>query len=112
MTKFKLDYFTATVKRLWTYTTDENWNKKSIYGEQIIATVKWYLSPVGSNNQDVWLDRFWQVRNFECNAPLDVKESDIMTIDGVDYEVKSFARVRWIRIDRVRVVLVLPKNQW
>jgi len=111
MTMFQLDYSTATVKRLSQYTTDANGNKKSQYSETVIATVKWYLSPVSSSNQDVWLDRFGQAWNFECNAPLDVKESDIMTIDGVDYEVKSFAHVKWIMIDRVRVVLVLPKNE-
>lgn len=109
MQQFKLDYFTASVKRLW-YTTDASGNKKSTY-TTTSTSVKWYLSPVWTNNQDVWLDRFGQVRNFECNAPFDVKESDIMTIDGVDYEVKSFAHVKWIQIDRVRVVLVLPKNE-
>lgn len=107
--KFKLDYYTATVKRL-AYTTDENWNKKSWY----VATwtsVKWYLAPTSQNNSDVGLDRYWQVRDFECNYPFDVKESDILTINGVDYQVKSFAHVKWIQIDRVRVVLVLPKNE-
>lgn len=110
MSIFKLDYYTATVKRLW-YTTDSNGNKKSWYQTTEI-TAKWYLSPASSSNQDVWLDRFWQVRNFECDYPFDVKESDIVEIDGTEYQVKSFARAKGIRIDRVRVVLVLPKNEW
>ncbi len=105
-----LDYYEATVKRLQ-YTTDTNGNKKSKYvATEISAT--WYLSPESSRNQDVWLDRFWQVRNFECDAPFEVKESDILTIDGTDYQVKSFAHVKGITIDRIRVVLVLPKNEW
>ena len=107
---FQLDYSTATVKRL-IYSTDSSGNSKSSYSTTW-TSVKWYLSPVSTSNQDVWLDRFGQARNFECDAPFDVKESDIVSIDGVDYEVKSFARVKWIMIDRVRVVLVLPKNQW
>lgn len=109
MTTFQLDYYTATVKRL-SYSTDSSWNKKSTYASTG-SSVKWYLAPAWSNNQDVWLDRYGQVRNFECNAPFDVKESDILTIGTVDYEVKSFAHVKWINIDRIRVVLVLPKNQ-
>jgi hypothetical protein len=40
-----------------------------------------------------------------------VKESDILQIDGTNYQVKSFARAKGIRIDRVRCVLVLAKNQ-
>lgn len=108
MTIFKLDYYVATIKRL-EYTTNSKGNKKATYKETGTIT-KGYLSPAWTNNQDVWLDRFGQVWNFECNAPLDVKESDIMVIDGVEYEVKSFARIKWIVIDRVRVVLVLPKN--
>ena len=110
MTIFKLDYYTATVMRL-VYATDSHGNKKSTYQPTEI-TAKWYLSPASSNNQDVWLDRFWQVRNFECNYPFAVKESDILQIDGTNYQVKSFARAKGIRIDRVRVVLVLAKNQW
>ena len=109
MTKFKLDYYTGTVKRL-VYTVDSSGNSKSSY----ISTwnsAKWYLSPASSNNSDVGLDRYWQIRNFECNAPFDIRESDILTIDNVDYEVKSFAHVKGIRIDRIRVVLVLPKNE-
>jgi hypothetical protein len=34
-----------------------------------------------------------------------------VTIDGTDYQVKSFAHVKGIMIDRIRVVLVLPKNE-
>ena len=109
MTKFQLDYYTATVKRL-TYTTDTSGNKKSTYSATW-TSVKWYLSPEWTNNQDVWLDRFGQVRNFECDAPFDVKESDIVSINSVDYEVKAVAHVKWITIDRIRVVLVLPKNE-
>ena len=109
MTMFQLDYYTATVKRL-SYSTDTSGNKKSIYASTG-TSVKWYLAPASSNNSDVGLDRYWQVRNFECNAPFDIKESDILTIDNVDYEVKSFAHVKGIMIDRIRVVLVLPKNQ-
>jgi len=109
MTLFKLDYYTATLMRL-VYSTDSNGNKKSTY-EATEITAKGYLSPVSSNNQDVWLNRFWQVWNFECDYPFDVKESDIIQIDWVNYQVKSFAHVKWIRIDRVRVVLVLPKNE-
>ena len=108
MSLFKLDYYTATVKRL-TYTTDASGNKKSSYSATW-TSAKWYLSPSSPNNQDVWLNRFWQLWNFECDYPFDVKESDLLTIDNTDYQVKSFARVKWIRIDRVRVVLVLPKN--
>ena len=104
-----LDYYDATVKRLQ-YTTDDNGNKKSEYVTTDISAT-WYLSPEWTRNQDVWLDRFGQVRNFECDAPFDVKESDIVSIDWTDYQVKSFARVKGIMIDRVRVVLVLPKNE-
>ena len=106
---FQLDYSTATVHRL-VYATDSSGNKKSTYTSTGV-TVKWYLSPESKNNQDVWLDRFGQTWNFECDAPFDVKESDIVSIDGVNYEVKSFAHVKWIMIDRVRVVLILPKNE-
>lgn len=104
-----LDYYDATVKRLQ-YSTDDNGNKKSEYVTTDISAT-WYLSPEWTRNQDVWLDRFGQVRNFECDAPFDVKESDIVSIDWTDYQVKSFARVKGIMIDRVRVVLVLPKNE-
>lgn len=109
MTMFQLDYSTATVKCL-SYSTDSNGNKKATYTWSGVS-VKWYFSPESKNNQEVWLDRFWQVYNFECDAPFDVKESDILTINNVDYEVKSFAHVKWIMIDRIRVVLVLPKNE-
>lgn len=109
MTMFQLDYSTATVKRL-VYAEDSNGNKKATYTWSGVS-VKWYFSPESKNNQEVWLDRFWQVYNFECDAPFDVKESDILTINNVDYEVKSFAHVKWIVIDRIRVVLVLPKNE-
>lgn len=109
MSIFKLDYYTATIKRL-TYTTDASGNKKSSYSATW-TTAKGYLSPASSNNQDVWLDRFGQVWNFECDYPFDVKESDILSIGWTDYQVKSFAHVKGIRIDRVRVVLVLPKNE-
>lgn len=109
MTMFQLDYSTATVKRL-VYTEDSNGNKKATYTWSGVS-VKWYFSPESKSNQEVWLDRFWQVYNFECDAPFDVKESDILTINNVDYEVKSFAHVKWIMIDRIRVVLVLPKNE-
>lgn len=108
MSMFMLDYYDATVKRLQ-YTTDDNGNKKSEYVTTDISAT-WYLSPEWTRNQDVWLDRFWQIRNFECDAPFDVKESDIVTIDWKDYQVKSFAHVKGIMIDRIRVVLVLPKN--
>jgi len=104
-----LDYYDATVKRLQ-YSTDDNGNKKSEYVTTDISAT-WYLSPEWTRNQDVWLDRFGQVRNFECDAPFDVKESDIVSINWTDYQVKSFARVKGIMIDRVRVVLVLPKNE-
>lgn len=109
MSIFKLDYYTATVMRL-AYTTDSNGNKKGTY-QATEKTAKWYLSPSSPNNQDVWLNRFGQVWNFECDYPFDVKESDIVQINGTNYQVKSFARAKWIRIDRVRVVLVLPKNE-
>ena len=104
-----LDYYDATVKRLQ-YSTDDNGNKKSEYVTTDISAT-WYLSPEWTRNQDVWLDRFGQIRNFECDAPFDVKESDIVSINWTDYQVKSFARVKGIMIDRVRVVLVLPKNE-
>lgn len=108
---FKLDYYEASVKRL-TYTTDtETWIKKSSYSVVSDLTAKGYLSPVWTNNQDVWLDRYWQQWNFECDYPFDVKETDILTIGWVDYQVKSFARVKGIKIDRMRFVLTLPKNQ-
>ncbi len=107
---FKLDYYEASVKRL-SYTTDANWNKKSIYAVVEGLTAKGYLSPVWTNNQDVWLDRYGQQWNFECDYPFDVKETDILTINGTDYQVKSFARVKGIKIDRMRFILTLPKNQ-
>lgn len=109
MSMFMLDYYDATVKKLQ-YSTDDNGNKKSEYVTTDISAT-WYLSPEWTRNQDVWLDRFGQVRNFECDAPFDVKESDIVSINWTDYQVKSFARVKGIMIDRVRVVLVLPKNE-
>jgi len=107
---FKLDYYSASVKRL-TYTTDtETWIKKSSYSVVSDLTAKGYLSPVWTNNQDVWLDRYWQQWQFECDYPFDVKETDLLTIGWVDYQVKSFARVKGIKIDRMRFILTLPKN--
>lgn len=106
---FSLDQFTATVKSL-TYTTDWSWNKKSAFASTGVS-VKWYLTPIWTNNQNVWLDRFWQARNFETEYPFTIKETDILTIDTVDYDVKSFARVKGINIDRVRVILTLTKNE-
>lgn len=106
---FKLDYSTATVKRL-VYATDTYGNKKSTY-ETSDITAKGYLVPTSVNNQDVWLDRFWLVYNFECDYPFDVKESDVVSIDWTDYKVKSVARFKGIKIDRVRIVLVKEKNE-
>lgn len=106
---FSLDQHTATVKAL-TYTTDWSWNKKSSFASTWVSAI-WYLTPVSSNNQNVWLDRFWQAWNFETEYPFAIKETDILTIDGVDYDVKSFARVKGITIDRVRVILTLTKNE-
>lgn len=107
---FKLDYYSASVKRL-TYTTDTaTWNMKSSYSVVSDLTAKGYLSPVWTNNQDVWLDRYWQQWQFECDYPFDVKETDLLTIGWVDYQVKSFARVKGIKIDRMRFILTLPKN--
>lgn len=106
---FKLDYSTATVKRL-AYVTDTQGNKKSTYSSSDI-TAKGYLIPTSVNTQDVGLDRFWLVYNFECDYPFAVKESDIVSIDWIDYKVKSVARFKGIRIDRVRVVLVKEKTE-
>jgi hypothetical protein len=109
MSIFSLDQHTATVKSL-TYVTDWSGNRKSSFVSTWASAVG-YLTPIGINNQNVWLDRFWQAWNFETEYPFTIKETDILTIDGVDYDVKSFARVKGINIDRVRVVLTLTKNE-
>lgn len=98
-----LDQHIATQKRL-TYV----WTKWSY--ETLATWIIWYLTPVSENNTSVWLERFWQARKFETETPFAVKETDILTIDDVDYQVKSFARFKWIVIDRMRVFLTLPKN--
>lgn len=109
MSVFELDQHTATVKAL-TYTTDESGNKKSSFASTWVSVV-WYLTPISANNVNVWLDRFWQARSFETDYPFTIEETNILTIDGVDYDVKSFARSKGITIDRVRVVLTLTKNE-
>jgi len=104
---FLLDQDTAIHKRLTT--SVDAWHSKSVY-EATWNEYVWYLTPMWTNNQSVWIDRFWQARKFETNQPCDVIESDILVIDNVEYQVKSFAPVKWITIKRVRVILTLPKN--
>jgi len=89
---FNLDTISAQVKRL-TYVTDWSF-KKWTYASYGTAK-KWYFVPQAENAQDQWFGKFGQVFKFECDAPFDVEDSDRLTINSIDYEVKAVARFTW-----------------
>ena len=71
---------TATVKR----SVLSNW--KSIF-QSTWKTYKWFLKPISSED-NLYQDRFWQDFNFHTTDTADIKTSDILTIDNIDYTVK------------------------
>lgn len=98
---FTKDTKTAIVSRLWT--TTDAWYKKSWY----TATWKsylWHLKPIAIKYL-VDINNFWKEFEFHTEYSADIKESDKVKIDNIDYDVKGVSLFDWISFSRLVCIL-------
>ena len=98
---FKKDLKTASISRLG-YTTSW-WYKKSWY-TATWKTYKWSLKFLTiKDGIDIWA--FWKEAQFNCDITADVKESDRLTIDWINFDVKWVADFPWVTFWRKMLIL-------
>lgn len=103
MSIFKKDNQTAIVSRLW-YTTDWGY-KKSTYSATGNSYV-WHLKAL-TLKDGIEIENFWKEFLFHTSYNADIKESDRLTIDWVDYDVKGISKFKWVSFDRLQCVVEL-----
>lgn len=101
MSIFKKDNQTATVKRLW-YTTD-SWYKKSGY-TATWDTYTWHLKAL-SLQDGIELSNFGKDFLFHTDYDADIKESDRLTIDWVDYDVQGVSKFKGVSFNRLQCAI-------
>ena len=98
---FNKDNATATVKRLWY--VDESGYKKSWYA----LTGNSYLWHLKFLTVKDWIETSNFGKEYQFNAEYngDIKESDKLTIDWVDYDVKGVSKQTGISFSRLVAIL-------
>ena len=65
-------------------------------GKEMIARYSWYLTAVNENSELMKDGRFWKLFKLSIMDFVDIKESDSVVINSVEYSVKWIAeRVGW-----------------
>lgn len=103
MSVFKHDNQLAVVSRM-SYTTD-SWYKKSWYS----ATGKsytWHLKAL-SIKDGIDVNNFGKEFSFHTAYDADIKESDKLTIDNVNYDVKWVSKYKGISFSRLQAIIEL-----
>ncbi len=78
-------------------------------GKEMIACYPWYLTAVNENSELMKDGRFWKLFKLSIMDFVDIKESDSVVINSVEYSVKWIAeRVGW---GLVLTTVVLEKWQ-
>ena len=78
-------------------------------GKKMIARYPWYLTVVNENSDLMKDGRFWKLFKLSIMDFVDIKESDSVVINSVEYSVKWIAeRVGW---GLVLTTVVLEKWQ-
>lgn len=99
--RFKKDTKMAYISRLW-YSTD-GWYKKSDY----VSTWLWYMGHLKALTLKDWIEisNFWKEYQFNTEYGADIKESDKLTIDWIEYNVKGVSTFDWITFSRMMCIL-------
>jgi hypothetical protein len=98
---FKKDLKTASVSRLGYITSW--WYKKSWY----TATGKSYKWSLKFLTLKDWIDiwAFGKEAQFNTDITADIKESDRLTIDWINFDVKGVADFPWVTFGRKMLIL-------
>lgn len=101
MSVFRKDNQTATVSRLW-YTTDSGY-KKSWY-TATGNSYEWHLKAL-TIKDGIETSNFWKEFLFHTVSGADIKESDKLTIDSVDYDVKGISTYKGVSFSRLQCIV-------
>jgi hypothetical protein len=99
--RFTKDNQLAIVSRLW-YTDDTGY-KKSWY-TPTWKEYMWHLKAL-TIKDGIELSNFGKEYQFNTNLWADIKESDKLTIDWVEYNVKGIWSFNWITFNRLMCIL-------
>jgi hypothetical protein len=93
--------FPATVKRL-TYTGD-----KSVYGA-VAGTIYGHFAPVDPDQRPQAAQIGAQVYMFVCSGEKDIRATDIVTVNSIDYHVRGVRRYTLESLDFLDCLIELP----
>lgn len=99
--RFKKDTKLWSVSRLW-YNT-ETWYKKSWYNSTW-KSYYWHLKALTLKDW-VEISNFGKEFQFNTIYEADIKESDKLTIDWIEYNVKWVSTFDWITFSRLMCIL-------
>jgi hypothetical protein len=78
---------------------------KSSYGPTPVDSCIWYLHPLGSEYNQVWMEKYGKEFTYTIDPETDIKETDRLEIDWSFYRVKWVAKHTGIIVKYKRVLL-------
>lgn len=76
-------------------------------GKQRIATYSWYLTAVNENSQLMTDGKFWKLYKLSIQCLTEIRESDSVVIDWVEFTVKWVAQRKGWSLLLTTVILEL-----
>jgi hypothetical protein len=74
-------------------------------GKQTITTYSWYLTTVNENSQLMTDGKFWKLYKLSIQCLTEIRESDSVVIDWVEFTVKWVAYRHWWHLSLTTVIL-------
>ena len=74
-------------------------------GKQTIATYSWYLTAVNENSQLMTDGKFWKLYKLSIQCLPEIRASDSVVIDWVEFTVKWVAYRHWWHLSLTTVIL-------
>ena len=74
-------------------------------GKETVARYTWYLTAVSENSELMTDGKFWKLYKLSIQSLTDIKESDSVLIDWVEYTVKWVAYRHWWGLALTTVIL-------
>lgn len=74
-------------------------------GKETVSRYSWYLTAVSENSELMTDGKFWKLYKLSIQSLTDIKESDSVLIDWVEYTVKWVAYRHWWDLSLTTVIL-------
>jgi len=74
-------------------------------GKETVSRYSWYLTAVSENSELMTDGKFWKLYKLSIQSLTDIKESDSVLIDWVEYTVKWVAYRHWWDLALTTVIL-------